>query len=146
MVLLGVVAWRQPILYKHLENPFIWEGVTDNIMIKKGRIWGWEELVKTYLAEREVGRGRGLTNDGTWVNKLHLKPEATVMRFFSEEGEIVEPEEITRAAEENDLIMIRAESENYADLRRVLEEKLGRKAVRELYKDSESGVYLLRIE
>lgn len=146
VLLLGVAAWRQPILYAHLRNPFIWEGVTDNIMIKKGRIWGWEGLVRAYLAEYETGGKKVLTNDGTWVSKLHLEPVATVRQFFSENGEVIEPEEIARAAEESDLIMARVGRGEYADLRRVLSGGIGSKEMRELYKDEEAGVYLLGVE
>ena len=68
------------------------------------------------------------------------------MSFFSVGGKIIEPERIARAAAENDMIIVRGDNSQYADLRQILGDKLGSKSVRELYKDEEAGVYLLGLE
>jgi len=130
------VFFQKPV-YTHLANPLNFSDLGKDIVLKKGKVFLNEELVKEYFKERERGKEKIITNFSDFVTKLHLEDTALVVNFKDKER---------KGWENFDLIIFKGRKEEYVDLKTFFQKNSGIKEVVELYKNEGSGEYLLELK
>ena len=136
-VVLTIGVFFQKPVYAHLANPLNFNDLGKDIVLKKGKVFLNEKLVKEYFKERERGKEKIITNFSDFTTKLHLEDVALMVNFKDKER---------KDWENFNLVIFKGRKEEYVGLKTFLQKNSGIKEVVELYKNEGSGEYLLELK